>query len=148
MLKTLSVRNFAIIEDITISFKPGMTVLTGQTGAGKSLLIDSISLLLGARADTDMIRFGASEAYVSAIFDYNNKHIDELLDSYGIKKNEDIKIERTISNKKSVIKINDTVVNLSMLNSITLNLADLHSQTDTMRLFNKDNYLSFIDAKD
>ncbi len=148
MLKTLSVRNFAIIEDITISFKPGMTVLTGQTGAGKSLLIDSISLLLGARADTDMIRFGASEAYVSAIFDYNNEHIDELLDSYGIKKNEDIKIERTISNKKSVIKINDTVVNLSMLNSITLNLADLHSQTDTMRLFNKDNYLSFIDAKD
>ena len=145
MLIKLEVKNFAIIEDISINFKNGMTVLTGQTGAGKSLLIDSISLLLGSRADTDMIRFGAKEAYVKAIFDYNNLHMDELLDNFGIKKEKDITIERTISKTKSLIKINNCNVNLQQLNQITLNLADLHSQTDTFRLFNKDNYISFID---
>lgn len=148
MLKSLCVKNFAIIEDITIDFKPGMTVLTGQTGAGKSLLIDSISLILGSRADTDMIRYGSNEAYLSALFDYNNNRIDELLEKYNIKKCSFLHIERFINPKKSVIKINDSIVNLQILNSITLNLADLHSQTDTLRLFNKENYLSFIDVKD
>ena len=148
MLKTLEVKNFAIIEDITINFKEGMTVLTGQTGAGKSLLIDSISLLLGSRADTDMIRYGAKEAIVKASFTYNNNHIDELLENYAIQKNEVLTIERMISKSKSVIKINNTQVNLQVLNQITLSLADLHSQTDTFRLFNKENYLSFIDLKD
>jgi len=145
MLKELTVRNFAIIEDITINFKEGMTVLTGQTGAGKSLLIDSISLLLGSRADTDMIRYGETEAYVKAVFDYNNSKIDDLLLNYDIESKEDITIERTVSQKKSYIKVNNKTINLQMLNSITVNLADLHSQTDSYRLFNKDNYLSFID---
>ena len=147
MLEKLVVKNFAIIEDITIDFKPGMTVLTGQTGAGKSLLIDSISLLLGSRADTDMIRYGANEAYICGIFNYNNPKINDILNELGIKISNNLKIERTISEKKSTIKINDTTTNLTILNRITINLADIHSQQETYRLFNKDNYLSFIDSK-
>lgn len=148
MLKKLKVKNFAIIEDVEIDFDKGMTVLTGQTGAGKSLLIDSISLLLGSRADTDMIRFGSNEAYIMALFEYNNKEIDELLSNFNIKKEDNIKIERTISKQKSYIKINNSQVNLQFLNQVTSLLADLHSQTDTFRLFNKDTYLSFLDRKD
>ena len=68
MLQEIKVKNFAIIEDIEVKFNPNMTVLTGQTGAGKSLIIDAISLLLGARADLDMIRYGESESIISATF--------------------------------------------------------------------------------
>ena len=72
MIKKLHVNNFAIIDDITLDFKPNMTSLTGQTGAGKSLIIDCISLLLGARADLDMIRYGESKAVIEGYFDYKN----------------------------------------------------------------------------
>lgn len=147
MLEKLVVRNFAIIEDISINFKDGMTVLTGQTGAGKSLLIDSISLLLGSRADTDMIRYGAKEAYICGEFKYSNPKINEILNELGIDVSDTLKIERTIGEKKSTIKINDTTTNLTILNRITINLADIHSQQETFRLLNKDNYLSFIDSK-
>lgn len=147
MLEKLVVRNFAIIEDISINFKDGMTVLTGQTGAGKSLLIDSISLLLGSRADTDMIRYGAKEAYICGEFKYSNPKINEILNELGINVSDTLKIERTIGEKKSTIKINDTTTNLTILNRITINLADIHSQQETFRLLNKDNYLSFIDSK-
>jgi DNA repair protein RecN (Recombination protein N) len=147
MLEKLVVRNFAIIEDISINFKDGMTVLTGQTGAGKSLLIDSISLLLGSRADTDMIRYGAKEAYICGEFKYSNPKINEILNELGINVSDTLKIERTIGEKKSTIKINDTPTNLTILNRITINLADISSQQETFRLLNKDNYLSFIDSK-
>ena len=147
MLEKLVVRNFAIIEDISINFKDGMTVLTGQTGAGKSLLIDSISLLLGSRADTDMIRYGAKEAYICGEFKYSNPKINEILNELGINVSDTLKIERTIGEKKSTIKINDTTTNLTILNRITINLADISSQQETFRLLNKDNYLSFIDSK-
>ena len=145
MLKELEVKDFAIIENVNIKFREGFNVLTGQTGAGKSLIIDTISLLLGARADTYMIRFGREKAYIKAIFSYENKKIDELLEKYNIEKKEDITLERIISKTKSVVKINDLSVSLQTLVCVTENLANLHSQTDTYKLFNKDNYLSFID---
>ena len=94
MLKSLKVHNFAIIEDIFIDFKKGMTVLTGETGAGKSLIIDTISLLLGQRADTDMIRYGESKATITGVFSYMNPKIDALLERFSIPKREDITIHR------------------------------------------------------
>lgn len=146
LLYSLSVKNFAIIEDLKIDFKSGMTVLTGETGAGKSLIIDSISLLLGDRADSDMVRYGTDKAYIEGIFDYDNKKIDEILNRLGININDKIKIYREISlNGRNIIKVNDTQISLVELKNIKTYLADIHVQHDTFRLINPDTYISFID---
>lgn len=145
MLKSLVVKNFAIIEDLTVVFKEGLTVLSGETGAGKSLIIDSISLILGSRADSSYIRYGSEEANILASFSYSNEIIDNILEANSINILDELIIERTISKTKSVIKINKKIVNLNILKSVTLNLADLHSQTDSFKLLNKESYLSFID---
>lgn len=145
MLKSLSVKDFAIIEDLTVEFENGMTVLTGETGAGKSLIIDTISLLLGSRADTDMIRYGKKQAFVIGVFDYKSE-LDSIFDSLGIKK-EEIRIERTIQdNSKNSIKVNGTSVTLQSLKQIAKVLADIHIQNDTYKLFNPEGYLSMLDS--
>ena len=84
MLKQLSVKNFAIIEDVNIVFNSGLTVLTGETGAGKSLIIDSISLLLGERANSEMIRNGEEKATITGLFSFNNKRLAAYLSSLDI----------------------------------------------------------------
>ncbi|MDE6408590.1 MAG: DNA repair protein RecN [Anaeroplasmataceae bacterium] len=145
MLKSLSVRNFAIIEDIHIDFKEGMTVLTGETGAGKSLIIDTISLLLGQRADSDMIRYGEKKATIVGVFSYTNSNLDELLSRFSIPKESDLTIVREIQdNGKNVIKLNNISISLTMLKQISNLLADIHIQNDTFRLLNQDSYLSMI----
>ncbi|MGM9972142.1 MAG: DNA repair protein RecN [Anaeroplasmataceae bacterium] len=146
MLKCISVKNFAIIEDLTVDFLSGMTVLTGQTGAGKSLIIDSISLLIGARADALMIRYGCDKAYIEGTFIYDNPKINPILTNHNIPILDDITIYREISiNGKNVIKINNVSVTLVILNEVARYLADIHVQHDTFRLINPDTYLSFID---
>ena len=146
MIEKLSVKNFVIIEDITVDFNEGMTVITGETGAGKSLIIDTINLLLGERADNDMIRDGASFASITGIFSNSDK-IDQLLDKYNILKADKLTIERIISNTKNQIKINGCQVTLQILKSISKLVADIHIQNDTMRLFNPDTYLNLVDPK-
>ncbi len=147
MLKELRVSNFAIIEDIKINFNEGMTVLTGETGAGKSLIIDTISLLLGARADTDMIRYGEASSKVVGVFTHNDK-LNDLFNKNGIKINDEIEILREIyNNSKNVIKINGENVTLTLLKEVASYLADIHVQNDTYKLFNPDNYLSILDPK-
>ena len=148
MLESLSVKNFAIIEDIKVDFKNGMTVLTGETGAGKSLIIDTISLLLGSRADSDMIRYNEDHASITGIFT-NTNLLDDLFNKYSIPKLDKITLHREIWNSsKNVIKINNTSVSLAILKNVSSLLADIHAQNDTYKLFNPDNYLSFIDPKD
>lgn len=145
MLKSLSVKNFAIIEDIHIDFKEGMTVLTGETGAGKSLIIDTISLLLGQRADSDMIRYGEKKAIISGIFSYDNPLLDDILTRFDILKTKELTITREIQdNGKNTIKLNDTFISLTMLKQISNFLADIHIQNDTFKLLNQDSYLSMI----
>ena len=144
MIRSLHVNNFAIIDDIKVDFKPNMTSLTGQTGAGKSLIIDCISLLLGARADNDMIRYNETKAIINGVFDYKNKKIDEILDKYGIPKKEYLTINREISSR-SKITLNDTPITLNQLKEISFYLADIHVQNDTYKLVNPDNYLNIID---
>lgn len=146
MLKRLIVKDFAIIEDVEVCFDKGMTVLTGETGAGKSLLIDTISLLLGERADTDMIRYTKDKAIIIGEFEDNSAKVKVLLEENLIPILGNIKILREInSNGKNVIKINDVSVSLQVLKKIAKSLADIHIQNDTVRLFNPDNYLSLID---
>ena len=113
MLKELTIKNFAIIEDITIFFDDGMTALTGQTGAGKSLIIDSIGLLLGERADGDMIRYGSKKASIKGVFEVTNDNARKILDQYDIMGKE-ITIYREINdNSKNVIRVNDKNITLN-----------------------------------
>jgi len=147
MLEKLCVKNFAIIEDLNVSFDSSMIVLTGETGAGKSLIIDTISLILGARADADMIRYGCESARVECVFTYD-KSLDSLLEKYNIPKGEKINILREIfDNSKNVIKINNYSVSLTILKAIATRLADIHVQNDTYRLFNPESYLAILDPK-
>ena len=146
MLLKLSVKNFVIIEDVEIDFKSGMSVITGETGAGKSLIIDTINLLLGERADTEMIRDGFDQASILGVFT-NDSNIKELLNKYNVKEESNLTIERIISKTKNIIKINNTVITLQILKHFSKYLADIHIQNDTMKLFNPDTYIDFLDPK-
>ncbi len=146
MLERLYVENFAIIEKIEVLFNEGMTVLTGQTGAGKSLILDTISLLLGDRSNQDMIRYGKTKAIIEGVFSYNNPKIDEVLDELKIKQCNKLTIRREITaNKKNIIRVNNELVTLIDLKKITRFLADIHVQHDTLRLLNNENYLTILD---
>ena len=147
MLNKLSVKNFAIIEDIDISFKDGLTVLTGETGAGKSLIIDCISLLLGERANLEMIRRGEDKATIVGDFTFNNIYLAGLLTKLGVDYiNNSITITRVISNTRSYIKVNDTNIALNDLKKISKYLADIHLQFDMTKLLNRENYLDIVDG--
>ena len=110
MLTKLKVSNFAIIEDIELEFNDGLTVLTGETGAGKSLIIDCINLLLGERAASEMIRQGEEKATVVGVFNNDTPLIRGLLDKFNIPFDGQIEIKRTISNQRNVIKVNDETI--------------------------------------
>ena len=147
MLIKLKVQNFAIIEDIEISFKDGLTVLTGETGAGKSLIIDCIGLLLGERAASEMIRQGEEKAIVSGVFDNQTPLVKAILEKINIPDKDGlIEITRTISSSKNVVKINDTTVSLNDLKQLMSLIADIHQQFDMVKLFNNENYLAMVDG--
>ena len=146
MLIKLKVQNFAIIEDIELDLKEGLTVLTGETGAGKSLIIDCISLLLGERAASEMIRQGEEKAIVSGIFDNDNPLLRAQLEKLNIPFEGLLDIKRTISNQRNVVKINDVTVSLGDLKNIASLLADIHLQFDSVKLFAPENYLSMVDG--
>lgn len=146
MLIKLKVQNFAIIEDIELDFKSGLTVLTGETGAGKSLIIDCIGLLLGERAASEMIRQGEDKAIVSGVFDNDSPMLCGLLEKLNIPFDGLLDIKRTISNQRNIIKINDEAVSLGDLKTIASLLADIHLQFDSVKLFAPENYLSMVDG--
>ena len=146
MLKKLSVKNFAILEDIEINFYDGLTILTGETGAGKSLIIDSISLLLGERASVEMIRNGEDKAIISGVFSFRNIYLKSYLDKLDIPHDNEIEIVRVISPSRSYIKINNATITLNDLKVIAHYLADIHLQFDMTKLLNKENYIEIVDG--
>ena len=147
MLTHLSIKNLAIIENIDVSFKEGFNVLTGATGAGKSLVIDSLSLLLGARASTELIRTGEEKASILGEFVINSPRVNALLSNLNIPTQSDsLIIERVISKSKSVSKVNGVTISLNDLNRIAKLLADIHSQFDFEKILNPENYLEIIDG--
>jgi DNA repair protein RecN (Recombination protein N) len=148
MLSYISVKNFAIIENIEVTFKEGMTTLTGETGAGKSLLIDAIGLLLGDRATSNVVRTGFDKAVVEGIFNDLTEDIYQILGDLDIPVEDDaLLIKREITtNSNNIIKLNNVVVTLTDLKKITSKLADIHTQYDTQRLINPETYLSLIDG--
>ena len=146
MLKSLEVKNFAIIDNIKLSFQTGMTVLTGETGAGKSIIVDAISLLLGQRALKEMISSKADEAYITGVFTNISKDLAIVLQEADIDFDDEIIISRQISkDNRNIVKINNQISSLKTLKDLSVHLADIHSQFDTNQLLNQENYLSLID---
>ncbi len=148
MLKKLTVKHFAIIDDVTLMFQPGMTVLTGETGAGKSLIIDAIGLLLGDRAQQEMIRSNETWASVEGIVSIQSERLRRSLMEHNISfDNDEFVIYRELSvQNKNIIKINQQSVTLQQLKEIALHFADLHSQFDTQKLMTPTYYLELIDG--
>ncbi len=143
----LTIANLAILENVDIRFQKGFTVLMGGTGAGKSLIIDSLSLLLGQRASSELIRAGESKATIRGEFSSSSPRLKALLGSLNVPfDSEVLAIERTIGKSKSTIKANDVPISLSDLSKIAPFLANISSQFDSVKLLNPENYLSMVDG--
>ena len=149
MLVSLHIENVAVIKSIDFDFSEGFMVLTGETGAGKSVVIDSINLLLGAKAERELIRTGQQQAMVSGLFSDLSQKTVTGLSSLGIDVPEDgeILLQRTVSQDgKSRAMINGRSISLSMLKSITPLLVSVHGQTDTASLQDSKNHLEILDV--
>ena len=148
MLLEISIKNFAIIEAISLNFEKGMTVLTGETGAGKSIIIDAMNMMLGARATTDVIRHGTSKAEIEGLFSVeNSRDLQELFDEQGIELGDEIIIRREIlQNGRSVSRVNGQMVNLSVLRSIGQYLVDIHGQHDQEELMRPQLHIQMLDG--
>lgn len=149
MLRNLHVQNFAIIDQIDIDFKNGLTVLTGETGAGKSLIIDAINLLTGGKTSPNVVRNGAVKAVIEGVFDSFGIDAAKFLTDLEIESDDELIIRRDIyATGKTTYRVNGITVTSSQIESLCENLVDIHVQNDTLRLFNPKNYLSFIDDVD
>ena len=144
MLKELRIKNLAIIGDLSVSFGNGLNVLTGETGAGKSIIVDALGLALGDRAQTDMIRSGEKEASVQAYFELEDT---VSLPDIGIDTSEDIVLRRTLSaSGKSRAFINDTMVSLQALAETGKALVDIHSQHEHQSLLKAEKQRAMLDS--
>ena len=145
MLSLLHIENIAVIESADISFDRGFNVLTGETGAGKSIVIDAISAILGQRAYRDMIRTGTSKASVRAVF----TDVPELswFEDNGVAYDPETVIQREVYlDGKNVCRVNGSLVSVSILHKLGIQLINIHGQHDSASLFDEDNHLSFLDA--
>ncbi|MBR7061130.1 MAG: DNA repair protein RecN [Eubacterium sp.] len=147
MLKSLSIENIAVIEKAEIEFSEGFNVLTGETGAGKSILVDSISAVLGERTSKELVRNGAENAYVYACFEDVSKDVQRKLSEFDIPLEDGVLIiSRKISAQgKSSCKINGRNVSVSMLREIGVLLVNIHGQHDSQALLNSDYHYKFLD---
>ena len=151
MLKSLSINNFAIIEEVTLDFEEGMTILSGETGAGKSIIIDALSLLIGGRGSSDFIRLGSQELMVEGlfIFDDVDSNLVECLNEAGFTINlmeEDLIIRRQINLKgKNIIRINGQLANVKLLKEIGQYLADIHGQNEHQLLLDNRRHIYLLD---
>ena len=145
MLSLLHIENIAVIECAEISFDRGFNVLTGETGAGKSIVIDAISAILGERAYRDMIRTGTQAASVRAVF----TGVPELpwFEENGVEYDSETVIQRQIHlDGKNVCRVNGSLVSVSILRKLGIQLINIHGQHDTASLFDEDNHLTMLDA--
>jgi len=148
MLTDLSIRNIAIIDSLQLSFRTGLTVLTGETGAGKSIIIDAVGLIMGARASSDLIRSGTEEAVVEAIFDISGlPELRQQLIDAGLEADNELLIKRSISRSgKNRIFINGGLATLTLLADISRCLINIYGQHESQTLLKPDNNLLLLDA--
>ncbi|WP_078576993.1 DNA repair protein RecN [Salipaludibacillus agaradhaerens] len=151
MLMELSIRNFAIIDEISISFEEGLTVLTGETGAGKSIIIDAIGLLIGGRGSVDFVRHGSKRAEIEGMFSVESsvsKELAALLEDMGIASNEEqtIVLRREMTTQgKSICRVNGKLTTLALLREVGQLLVDIHGQHEHQHLLQADKHLTFLD---
>lgn len=146
MIKSLTIKKYILIDELTIDFRPGMTVITGETGAGKSILVGALNILCGARTDTRVIRPGADKCIIEGIFDIEGYALEPLFDENDIDYDSEAVIRREIaSSGKTRAFINDTPVNISVLRKIGEHLIDIHSQHQNLLLADNNFQLDTID---
>lgn len=147
MITQLSIKNYALIEDIKVDFNKGFTIITGETGAGKSILLGALSLLLGKRADLTNIKNTEKKCIVEGEFNIQMYHLKDFFDTEDIDYDDVTIIRREIlPNGKSRAFINDTPVNLSTLNILSEKLIDIHNQHQTLEISSQDFQFQIIDA--
>lgn len=147
MLLEISIKNFAIIEEVSLHFDQGMTILTGETGAGKSIIIDAMNMMLGSRAATDVIRHGASKAEIEGLFSLeNSRSLKPIFEEQGLELTDELIIRREIlQNGRSVSRVNGQLVNLSVLKAIGQHLVDIHGQHDQEELMRPQLHIAMLD---
>ncbi len=148
MLENLYIKNVALIKEQTIDLTEGLNIISGESGSGKSMLIDTINFILGNKTKKDFIRHNETEAYVCATFFINNDETVEKISDFGIEVLEDkqIQIKRTINEKgKSVIKINERNVTLGVLKEVGTLLIDVHLQKDNYSILKKSSHIDYLD---
>ena len=146
MLESLHIKNFALIEEADVEFGPGLNVFSGETGAGKSILIDAISAALGGRAGAEMIRSGENEAYIELVFSVDREDICRKLKELGTEPDEGLLIiKRRIQPGRSLYRINDESVSAAALRSVTELLLDIHGQHEHQSLLNPATALEILD---
>jgi len=142
MLKSLNIKNYAIINELNIDFDAGFSVFTGETGAGKSIIIGAINYLLGGKADSSIIRSGQDKAIIEGIFDVE-EYMKDILNGADIDYDNEIIVRRVISNdNRNSIKINQCSVTLQFLTELLNNSIDVHSQKDNQYLLTKKNHIT------
>ena len=147
MLSYISIKNIVLIDKLELNFKKGFTVLTGETGAGKSIIVDAINLLLGNRADRRLIKKGQNEASVSALFSVNQNHeVRNILTKFGLVVENEIIIRRKIlSNGRSQSFINDEVISLNIMREVSSYLIEVNGQNDQAGLLDNSNHIKILD---
>lgn len=148
MLKTLSIENIAVIEKAEIEFSNGFNVLTGETGAGKSIVVDSINAILGERTSKELVRAGSENALVTAYFEDISKEVEQKLNEFDLPCDDDgaLVLSRKISAQgKSTCRINGSVCTVSMLKEVGNLLVNIHGQHDSQTLLNADYHYKFVD---
>ncbi len=148
MLKSLYIKNYILIDELRLDFKSGFSVFTGETGAGKSILIDAIGLLMGERFSSDLIRHGNDKSILEAVFITQNKEIQTILEQIGIDiESDELIITRELTRDgRSTNRINSRSVTVNVLKDLSVFLVDIHSQNDTQYLLNNKYHLNLLDA--
>ncbi|MGF0095880.1 DNA repair protein RecN [Peptoniphilus sp. SGI.035] len=146
MLLELNIENFAIIENMKIEFETGLNVLTGETGSGKSIIIDSLGLVLGQRANKDIIKKGKDRAFIEAVFSSYDDETKNLLSEYGIDSGDLIVISKEIREKgPSITRVNNRTVTSQILSKISTHLIDIFAQHESISLMDNKNQMKLID---
>ena len=147
MLCQLSIENIALIDKLELELKNGLNILSGETGAGKSIIIDSLNFVLGERADKSLIRFGTDKASVEAVFeDYLTPSVQNCLDDLGIEAEDVLILRRKMSaDGKNECRINGRISTLSTLKGLTELLVDIHGQHEHQSLLKSANHISLLD---